>query len=484
MIYLRIKPVILVLIICLGFSASFGCNNDDGTEQPIDPSDTITQSDVSYWLTKPDQSVLLAKQSTILNFKTTANQFQTITVDTSFTFQTMDGFGFSLTGGSAYNINKLAVAERQKLLRELFSTDKDAISINYLRISIGASDLDATVFSYDDLPAGQTDETLQHFSIEPDKAILIPLLKEIIAINPTIKIMGTPWSAPKWMKTNNNSIGGSLKPQYYSVYAQYLVKYIQAMRSEGIAIDAITVQNEPLHDGNNPSMYMTSNDMKTFVKSHLGPAFQTAGISTKIVVYDHNCDYPEYATNILSDADAAQYVDGSAFHLYAGDISALSLVHDAYPAKNLYFTEQWVGGPSNFGGDMQWHLVNLIIGASRNWAKCVLEWNLASDQNYQPHTNGGCTQCEGALTINNGVTRNVSYYIIGHASKFLPVNSVRINSNYITELPNVAFRTPSGKKVLIVINTSNELKTFNISFKGKLAPTSLPSGAVATYQWD
>jgi glucosylceramidase len=344
--------------------------------------------------------------------------------------------------------------------------------------------LDATVFSYNDLPAGQTDETLEHFSIEPDKAILIPLLKEIRAINPTIKIMGTPWSAPKWMKTNNNSIGGSLKPQYYPVYAQYLVKYLQAMLAEGIPLDAITVQNEPLHDGNNPSMYMTSNDMKTFVKSHLGPAFQNAGISTKIVVYDHNCDHPEYATNILSDADAAQYVDGSAFHLYAGDISALSLVHDAYPTKNLYFTEQWVGGPSNFGGDMQWHMVNLIIGASRNWAKCVLEWNLASDQNYQPHTNGGCTKCEGALTINNGVTRNVSYYIIGHASKFLPLNSVRINSNYYVELPNVAFKTPNGKKVLIVINTSSELKTFNIGYKGKMAPTSLPSGAVATYQWD
>jgi len=222
------------------------------------------------------------------------------------------------------------------------------------------------------------------------------------------------------MKTNGSSIGGSLKTDCYDVYARYFVKYIQEMQAEGITIHAITPQNEPLHGGNNPSMLMTASEQANFIKNYLGPAFQNAGLTTKIVIYDHNCDRPDYPLDILNDPDARKYVDGSAFHLYAGDISALSQVHYAYPDKNVYFTEQWVGGPSNFAGDLQWHIKNLIIGATANWSKVVLEWNLASDPYYNPHTNGGCTSCEGALTIGATVIRNVSYYIIAHASKFVP----------------------------------------------------------------
>jgi glucosylceramidase len=261
------------------------------------------------------------------------------------------------------------------------------------------------------------------------------------------------------------------------------VRYINEMKSEGIPIDAITIQNEPLNPHNNPSLEMFSDEQRDFIKNNLGPAFRDAGIKTKIILYDHNCDHPEYATDILSDPDAAQFIDGSAFHLYAGDISALSQVRNAYPDKNIYFTEQWVGGPSNFAGDMQWHIQNLIIGASRNWSKNVLEWNLASDPSYKPHTNGGCTQCEGALTIGSSVTRNVSYYIIAHASKFVPAGSVRISSAMISNLPNVAFKTPDGRKVLIVLNNSNSIQSFNIGYKGLKAATSLVNGAVATYVW-
>jgi glucosylceramidase len=255
------------------------------------------------------------------------------------------------------------------------------------------------------------------------------------------------------------------------------------MQAEGIPIDAITIQNEPLNPGNNPSMLMLSAEQRDFIKNNLGPAFQSAGVTTKIIVYDHNCDHPEYATNILSDPAAAQYVDGSAFHLYAGDISALSQVHTAFPAKNVYFTEQWVGGPGNFAGDLQWHIQNLIIGAPRNWSKNVLEWNLASDPSYNPHTNGGCTSCEGALTINSSVARNVSYYIIAHASKFVPAGSVRISSGILSNLPNVAFQTPEGRKVLIVLNNSSVMQTFNIGFNNRKAATTLGIGAVATYIW-
>ena len=230
-------------------------------------------------------------------------------------------------------------------------------------------------------------------------------------------------------------------------------------------------------------MKMLSPEQRDFIKNNLGPAFLTAGLATKIILYDHNCDHPEYVTNILSDPDAARYIDGSAFHLYGGDISALSQVHNAFPAKNLYFTEQWVGGPGNFGGDLRWHIQNLVIGAPRNWSRNVLEWNLASDPSYNPHTDGGCTKCEGALTIGSAVTRNVSYYIIAHASKFVPAGSVRISSTMISNLPNVAFRTPEGRKVLIVLNNSNTIQRFNIGFNGKKVITSLSNGSVATYVW-
>ena len=380
-------------------------------------------------------------------------------------------------------INQLAGTTREALLKELFTTDSTYIGISYLRISIGASDLDATVFSYDDMPANQTDPDLNNFSIAQDMTHLVPVLKSIVALNPGIKILGSPWSAPAWMKNNQSAKGGSLLPEYYKSYANYFVKYIKAMAAQGIRIDAITPQNEPLNPYNNPSMTMSANEQADFIKNFLGPSFQSAGITTKIIVYDHNCDVPSYPLTVLNDAGAKKFVDGSGFHLYAGDISALSMVHNTYPDKNLYFTEQWVGGPSNFAGDLKWHVKNLIIGASRNWSKNVIEWNLASDPNYYPHTPGGCSTCLGALTIGTNVTRNVSYYIIAHASKFVGSGSVRIGSNNIGTLANVAFKTATGRKVLIVLNEGSASQTFNIQFNDMIVTTDLSAGAVGTYIW-
>ena len=441
------------------------------------------KSDISYWLTKPDKSKLLEKQSTSLNFTTSVNQYSTINVDSTTTYQEMDGFGFALTGGSASLINNLTSASRDPLIKELFSNDENSIGLSYIRVSIGASDLDPSVFSYNDMPTGQTDINLDNFSLKHDKVDLIPVLKSILQINPKIKILASPWSAPIWMKDNKNSKGGSLLPEYYDTYAKYFVRYITEMKSEGIPIDAITIQNEPLHGGNNPSMVMQAAEQRDFIKNNLGPAFQAAGITTKIIVWDHNCDRPDYPITILNDPDAYKYVDGSAFHLYGGDISALTSVHNAFPSKNLYFTEQWVGGPSNFAGDMKWWVQNIIIGATRNWSKNVIGWNLASDPSYNPHTPGGCSNCEGALTISSGYTRNVAYYFIAHASKFVPAGSVRIASNMPPDIPNVAFKTPDGRKVLIVLNTSSSTQTFNIGYQRRTAVTSLSSGSVATYVW-
>jgi glucosylceramidase len=287
------------------------------------------------------------------------------------------------------------------------------------------------------------------------------------------------------MKTNNDTRGGSLKPEYYNIYARYFVKYIQAMKAEGINLDAVTIQNEPLHPGNNPSMFMSDTAQADFIKKSLGPVFASNKIKTKIIVYDHNADRPDYPMNIYKDKDAAKYVDGAAFHLYGGKIEALSEVHNAFPDKNLYFTEQWIGAPGNMAGDMAWHIKTLVIGASRNWCRTVLEWNLANDPQNKPHTDrGGCDRCLGAVTIDGSkFTRNPAYYIIAHASKFVRPGSVRIESSMTNELPNVAFKTPNGKKVLIVFNDGREKLSFSIKSGSIIKTVSLDKGATGTYVW-
>ena len=440
-----------------------------------------TKNQVQFWLTKGDESVKL-KQQLPLVFVNTTNNFQNIEIDDSQKFQYIDGFGYTLTGGSVEVINRLSPAKRKALLHELFGKDENSISVSYLRLSIGASDLDGEVFSYDDLPQGQTDPSLSKFSLARDKG-LIAMLKEILAINPKIKIIAAPWSPPVWMKDNGKSIGGSLKPEFYDTYANYFVKYIQGMQKEGITIDAITPQNEPLHPGNNPSLLMVSDQQRDFIKQSLGPIFKSNNIKTKIVVYDHNCNKPEYAINILNDSEAAQYIDGSAFHLYEGDISALSTVYKAHPTKNLYFTEQWTGAKGTFNEDLNWHTKNVVIGSMRNWSKIALEWNLANDPEFKPHTPGGCTECKGAITVSDkeNFTRNVAYFIIAHASKFVPVNSQRISSTQTEQLSTVAFKTPEGKTVLIVQNYSSNTENFNIKFKNRTAPVNIPASSVATY---
>lgn len=469
--------VLFIIIFC------GACNNK--TENASNPEATaVDGKEIESWFTKADQTVLLQKQSVKPVFNSPANNNLFIDIDTSTVMQAIDGFGYTLTGGSAYLINKMNAGQKSSLLNELFGNGDNSIRISYLRISIGASDLNASVFSYDDMPAGQTDTTLAHFNFSQDSIDLIPLLKEILSVNPNIKIMGSPWSPPVWMKDNKNSVGGSLLPQYYSVYAKYFVRYIQQMKSNGIIVDAITPQNEPQHGGNNPSMVMSALQQADFIKNHLGPAFKTAGINTKIIIWDHNCDNPAYPITVLNDAEAKQYINGTAFHLYNGDIGALTTVHNAHPDKELYFTEQWTGAKSSFEDDLKWHIKNVVIGSMRNWSRIALEWNLANDPGYNPHTPGGCTECKGALTINgSSIIRNVSYYIIAHASKFVPPGSVRINSTTTSSLSNVAFKTRDGKIALIVLNEGNTPLSFNTRLGGKWAAATLPAGTLATYVW-
>lgn len=479
--------VLTLLSAAAFYSCKKNVNNNEAPDQKT--SGTVARAAnevVNAWVTTADQSKLLQAQDSF-NFAADAGtNATTVTVDENQTYQGIDGFGFTLTGGSAGLLNGLG-ANQTNVLNELFGTANGQIGISYIRISIGASDLSSSDFTYNQT-AG--DFNMNNFSISAENQDLLPILKKIIAINPSIKIIATPWTAPTWMKVNttgnNGYTGGSLNTAagYYDAYARYFVKYLQAMQAQGITIDAITPQNEPLNPYNNPSMVMQPNEQANFIKNNLGPQIRAAGFQTKIIAYDHNTDRIDYPETVLADGGANPYVDGSAFHLYAGDISSLTDVHNAYPNKNVYFTEQWVGAPSNFGGDLSWHVNTLIIGATRNWSRNVLEWNLASDPNNNPHTPGGCSTCLGGITVSGtSITRNVGYYIIGHASRFVRPGAVRISSNLSGSIQNVAFKNSDGSKVLIALNNGSSSVSFKVKWGAESFTYTLAAGAVATFKW-
>jgi glucosylceramidase len=413
----------------------FSCSKEE--QLPTKTTTPLTYTDTEFYLSLPKQKSFFQK----IDKPSASVSGDILQVNLDQTFQTIDGFGLALTGGSAKVIYRLEPVKRAALLQELFG--KNGMTV--LRISVGASDLDSAVFSYEDEPG--------KFSLDKSKLDLIPLLKEIIAINPAIKIMASPWSAPIWMKDNYYSKGGALMEKYYVTYAEYLAKYIQAMAKEGIPIWSLTPQNEPLNPGNNPSMYMSAEMQGNFIVKALGPVFQSQNIQTKIIIYDHNCDHPEYAIELLNVPEVRKYVNGSAFHLYGGDISAMSKVNTAHPDKDLYFTEQWTGARGDFASEFMWHMKNVILGSVNNYAKAVIEWNLASDPTYGPHTPGGCTECLGALTIGGQeITRNQSYYIIMQAAKFIPPGSIRIGIYAPVGIQAAAFKRPDGKIVIIIQN--------------------------------
>lgn len=424
-----------ILLVCCTAVFLFSCSKEE--QVPVITTPSLDFTNAEFYLSLPKQKSFFQK----IDKPSSNGSGDLLVVNSELTFQTMDGFGLALTGGSAQVIYRLEPVKRAALLQELFG--KNGMTV--LRISVGASDLDSAVFSYEEEPG--------KFSLAKSKPDLIPLLKEIIAINPAIKIMASPWSAPAWMKDNLYSRGGSLMEKYYVTYAEYLAKYILEMAKEGIPIWSLTPQNEPLNPGNNPSMYMSAEMQGNFIVKALGPVFEKQGIQTKIVIYDHNCDHPEYAIELLKVPEVRKYVNGSAFHLYGGDISAMSQVNRAHPDKDLYFTEQWTGARGDFASEFMWHMKNVIIGSVNNHAKAVIEWNLASDPTYGPHTPGGCSECLGALTIGGQeITRNQSYYIVMQAAKFIPPGSIRLGINAPTSIQAAAFKRPDGKLVILLQN--------------------------------
>ena len=414
-----------------------------------------------------------------------------VRVDATTQYQQMDGFGGSLTDSSAWLIwNKLSASQQTTLMQQLFSPS-GGIGISFLRQPLGATDFSASGnYSYDDTASGETDPNLSNFSVKHDAAYIIPLVKQAVSINPTIKVVALPWSPPAWMKSTGTMNGGNMNRAYFPSLAQYFVDFVQAYQQQGIPIYALSVQNEPLYSTTGyPSEYLAASDESTFIASNLGPALSTAGLgNVKIFAYEHNWDDTAYPESVLGSS-AGQYLAGSSFHCYAGDPSAQSTVKAAFPAKDIWFTECSGITSTSFAGDLVWNAEHLLIGATRNWARSVSLWNLALDQNSGPK-NGTCSNCRGVVTIDDSVspanvTFNVEYYILGHLGKFVLPGAHRIDSNTFGagSIEDVAFQNPDGSIVLLVLNSASNAGTFTVSSKGRSFNYTLPAGALATFSW-
>jgi glucosylceramidase len=473
------------LIAALGCGSSQQGSSSTGTTGQTGPTVTVYQ-------TNADQSLLLAQQPSA-SFGSSGSGSTTITVNPSVQYQQIDGFGASMTDSSSYLVyNKLTAAQQTMLLQSLFSRS-NGIGLSFLRQPMGATDFSAQGnFSYDDVPAGQTDVNLANFSIADDLKYTIPILKQVFAINSSINVEMLPWSPPAWMKTSGTMNGGNFNDSYYSSLATYFVKTIQAYQAQGIPVYAIAAQNEPENSNSGyPTEAFSSGEEASFIGGYLGPALKAASLNTKIVGYEHNWNDTSYPETILGDPTAGPYVAGTSWHCYAGSVSAQSTVEAAYPGKGTWFTECTGSVGSVFAGDLAWNMENLIIGATRNWARSVSEWNLVLDQNSGPQ-NGGCTNCRGFVTLNDSVspatfTYNVEYYAYGHAAKFVQPGAYRVQSNSATAgtggIEDVAFQNPDASIVLIVLNDGGSSATFNVSWNNKTFAYTLPGGAVATFSW-
>ncbi len=415
--------------------------NSCKAEVVIPPVEPPKKADIEMNVTTANKSMLFTSIPLSFNTKPNMSIESTIYMNPSEKFQTIDGFGAAITGSSCYNLLKMTQANRTKLLKETFDP-ATGMGYSYIRISIGCSDFSMDEYTCCDQPG------IENFAIhELDRRDLFPILKEILAINPSLKILASPWTSPRWMKVNNltelkpyNSwTSGQLNPAYYQDYATYFVKFIQAMASEGFVMNAITIQNEPLNRGNSASLYMTWQEQAAFIKNALGPKFAAAGITTKIWAFDHNYNYDNiadqvsYPVKMYADPEVAKYIDGAAYHAYGGDKSELLNVHNAFPNKNLYFTEMSIGTWNySFDGDLMWSMREIGIGTLNNYGKAVMVWNFMLDEKGAPNRPGGCTTCYGAVDINTKdyatLDRKSHFYMIGHLSKAISPNATRIGT--------------------------------------------------------
>jgi glucosylceramidase len=439
---------------------------------------------IEGWVTRDANSLLQPMRPAAFSRSLPQDALPTIDIDESRIFQPIEGFGFSLTGGSAYLLAGLAAADRADLLQELFGLTDASVGLSCLRLSIGASDLGRRDFSYWDLPPGVADPDLARFNLAAGDPEVVPVLQEILRINPTVKIIASPWSAPPWMKSNGSFVAGALKPECYSAYARYFVKYVEAMRGHGIHVSAVTPQNEPHNPKNEPSMVMTATEQAEFIKGYLGPELRKAAPETEILCWDHNCNEPDYPLTVLGDAEARAYIGGVAWHLYMGSAQTMSEVRARYPEKKVYFTEQWISADDDFMGALRWHTKNIVIGALRNWSRTALEWNLASDPEYALHTPRGAVGAMGGVTIGATIKRNPGYFLMAHSARFIRPGSLRVYSSDLDQLPNVTCLTPESRMVMLIMNDADGARRIRVRHRGACATLELGKGDVATLRWN
>lgn len=472
-------------VVWIALATCYSCSGGRSMETTTPSGPTVQVVE-----TTGDRAMLLFPQPNA-TFGSGSSTGPVITVNEATKYQQMDGFGASLTDSAAWVVShKLNSSQQSSLWQSLFSP-ANGIGISFLRQPMGATDFSASGnYSYDDMPAGQTDLNLTNFSIAHDTAYITPLLAQALTVNPAMKVVAVPWSPPAWMKVSGTMNGGNMNTAYFPALAQYFVKFLQGYQQQGIPIYAVMAQNEPLNSNNNyPTEYLAATDEATFIGANLGPALNTAGLGdVKILGYDHNWDNPSYPETLLANSAAAGYLAGTAFHCYAGDVNAQSAVRNAYPNKDIWFTECSGTVGSSFAGDLAWNVENLMIGAPRNWARSVSLWNLALDQNSGPQ-NGGCTNCRGVVTVDDStspptITNNVEYYALGHVAKFVAPGAYRIDSNSPGpgSIQDVAFQNADGSIVLLVLNSGSN-STFTVSWNGQNFSYSLPAGAVATFKW-
>ena len=451
------------------------------------PPAAVTNT-VQPWVTLTDKTKLLFAETPV-RFSGAAALPLNIEVDTTRRYQEMVGFGANITDASAWLIqHRMSEAQRRKLMQELFGPEP-GLGFSFTRLTMGASDFSLSHYSLDDVPAGQTDFALEKFSIAPMQAEVLPVLKQAMLINPALKVMASPWSAPAWMKTSANLVGGELKPEAYDVYARYFGKFADAMEAQGIPLYAVTIQNEPHYvPPDYPGMRFDSASRARFIGDHLGPLFAKRVKPVRILEWDHNWDEPQAPLDVLGNPKARGYIAGVAWHCYKGDPSVQTGVRNGYPDKDVYFTECSGGeGNAKWEETFPWNLRNLVIGATRNWARSVLMWNLALDENYGPHT-GGCPDCRGIVVINSKtgeVTRNLDYYALAHASRFVRPGAHRIDSTTgVDGLETVAFQNVDDHSIaLIVLNSAPTARHFSVHAQRQTFAYSLQPGSAATFVW-
>ena len=456
-------------------------------------------SDITIYVTSNDRSQDFNKKSVSFNAGINISP-TTIKLDPSTRYQTIDGFGAAITGSTAFNLMQMTQENRTKFLKETFSPT-EGMGQNYVRISIGCSDFSLSEYSLCDTPG------IDNFGLTSEETeYVIPILKEILSINPDLKIMGSPWTPPKWMKVNNltdlkpfNSwTSGHLNPAYYSDYALYFVKWIEIMKKYGIDIYSVTPQNEPLNRGNSASLYMGWKEQFEFVQNHLVTQFKKADLNTKIYLFDHNYNYDNieeedgYPMNIYDAGIDSEIVVGAAYHNYGGDKNELLKFQSKYPDRELVFTETSIG-TWNDGQNLEYRLIDdmreVALGTVNNGSKAVIVWNLMLDSERGPNRDGGCQTCYGAVDIDSSdystITKNSHYYIIGHLSSVVKPGAVRIGTNEISDLGLVysAFENKDGTYAFVLLNSNSESRNITLDDGNQHFSYEAPANSVVSYKW-